>query len=183
MKWLQLAPELFQTLDLFGTRKPLLLCDIPVLDVWNPGEKAMDGCSLLVPFQDPENVGATIRTAMRPERRPDHPAGRKRTIPSTPRRFAPRPERSSPPGCLPGRFLSDLPADLPVVALAASGRPLAQTRFPASFYLLPGMEGPGLPAKWQTDAVAIPMAPAWNPSTPQWPRPSPFTNGAEIRDD
>jgi len=158
MKWLQLAPELFQTLDLFGTRKPLLLCDIPVLDVWNPGEKAMDGCSLLVPFQDPENVGATIRTAcalnvdriilLAESANPFHPKAVRASAGTvfSARLFA-------------GPFLSDLPADLPVVALAASGRPLAQTRFPASFYLLPGMEGPGLPAKWQTDAVAIPMAP------------------------
>ena len=158
VKWLQLAPELFQTLDLFGTRKPLLLCNVPALDVWDPKEEVADGCSLLIPFQDPENVGAVIRTAcalnvdriilLAESANPFHPKAVRASAGTV---FSAR--------LLAGPFLSDLPADLPVIALAAAGRPLAQTRFPASFYLLPGMEGPGLPAQWQVDAVAIPMAP------------------------
>jgi tRNA G18 (ribose-2'-O)-methylase SpoU len=55
--------------------------------------------------------------------------------------------------------MAQLPDDLPLIALAAHGRPLAQTRFPDSFYLLTGMEGPGLPPQWQPDAISIPMAP------------------------
>jgi len=158
MKWLQLSPDLFQTLDLFGTRKPLLLCDIPTLDVWNPEAKAIAACSLLIPFQDPENVGAIIRTAcafnvhriilLAESANPFHPKAVRASAGTV---------FSAP--LLAGPFLSDLPADLTVVALAATGRPLAQSRFPSSFYLLPGMEGPGLPAQWQAGAVAIPMAP------------------------
>jgi 16S rRNA (guanine527-N7)-methyltransferase len=158
MKWLQLSPKLFQTLDLFGIRKPMVLCETPALEAWNPDEGAADGCSLLLPFQDPENVGAAIRTAcalgvdrivlLAESANPFHPKAVRASAGTvfSARLFA-------------GPFLSDLPADLPVVALAAAGRPLAQARFPAAFYLLPGMEGPGLPAQWQTDAVAIPMAP------------------------
>jgi TrmH family RNA methyltransferase len=48
---------------------------------------------------------------------------------------------------------------MPVIALAASGQPLAETSFPPSFCLLTGMEGPGLPPDWQARTVAIPMAP------------------------
>jgi tRNA G18 (ribose-2'-O)-methylase SpoU len=57
-----------------------------------------------------------------------------------------------------GPSLFELPEDLPLIALSSIGKPLAGTSFPASFYLLPGMEGPGLPPRWQANAVAIPMA-------------------------
>ena len=57
-----------------------------------------------------------------------------------------------------GPSLKDLRGDLPVVALAASGRPIANFTFPDSFCLLPGMEGPGLDSRWLDNAVSIPMA-------------------------
>ena len=44
-------------------------------------------------------------------------------------------------------------------ATAGQGRPLPGHRFPESFCLLTGMEGPGLPPHWRAKAVAIPMAP------------------------
>jgi tRNA G18 (ribose-2'-O)-methylase SpoU len=158
MEWLQLAPDLFHELDLFGTRAPMVLYDTPTPETWKPEDHQPSGCSLLVPFQDPENVGAVIRTAtaLRVHRiillaesaNPFHPkavrvsAG---TVFSAP--------------LMTGPSLSGLPDDLPVIALASTGRPLAQTPFPPSFYLLTGMEGPGLPPQWQANTVSIPMAP------------------------
>ncbi|RJQ84286.1 MAG: 16S rRNA (guanine(527)-N(7))-methyltransferase RsmG, partial [Desulfobacteraceae bacterium] len=58
MQWLQLAEPLFQALDLFGTRSPLLCIDVPVMEHWAPADDFPEGCSLLVPFQDPDNIGA-----------------------------------------------------------------------------------------------------------------------------
>ena len=57
----------------------------------------------------------------------------KAPIPSTPRRFAPRPGPSFPPGCFKARLCPRFHGTLPVIALAASGQPLAQVQFPQSF--------------------------------------------------
>ena len=157
MEWIQLPADLFQSLDLFGTKKPIVLYDIPTPQAWRPEVDPPPGCSLLVPFQDPENVGAVIRTAvamhvnriilLAESANPFHPKAVRAAAGAV---FA-APLFQGPP-------LSDLPAELPVIALSSRGKPLAQTPFPASFYLLTGMEGPGLPPQWQATAAAVPMA-------------------------
>jgi tRNA G18 (ribose-2'-O)-methylase SpoU len=157
MEWLQLSADLFQTLDLFGTKTPIVLYDLPKLEKWGPTSPPQNGCSLLVPFQDPENVGAVIRTAAAMH------VDRIILLAESANPFHPKAVRASAgtvfsAALLQGPALSDLPQNLPVIALAATGKPLAVTQFPPSFYLLVGMEGPGLPPEWQADAVAIPMA-------------------------
>ena len=157
MQWLQLAPGLFQHLDLFGTRQPLLLCSIPQLPVWPPDGALPPGCSLLIPFQDPENVGAVIRCAaafdvqcivlLTESANPFHPKAIRASAGTV---FTSR--------LYQGPSLDRLEDSLPVVALAADGHPLKAVAFPPAFCLLAGMEGPGLPPRWQTKAVAIPMA-------------------------
>ncbi len=57
-----LSPDLFRRVDLFNTEKPLLLIKVPLLPDFKTNVKT-NGCTLLVPFQDPANVGAVIRTA------------------------------------------------------------------------------------------------------------------------
>ncbi len=158
MKWYQLAPNLFQVLDLFGVKKPLVLFDLPTLEPWQPEGEPPSGCSLLVPFQDPENVGAVIRSAAA------FHVDRIIMLAESANPFHPKAVRASAGTVFSARLfqgpsLSDLPHHLPVIALAASGRSLSQTVFPPSFFLLTGMEGPGLPQQWQANAVAIPMAP------------------------
>jgi tRNA G18 (ribose-2'-O)-methylase SpoU len=158
LEWVQLAPELFQGLDAFGTKHPLVLFDFPALQRWRPADDLISGCSLMVPFQDPDNVGAVIRSAvafnveriilLAESAHPYHPKAVRASAGSV---FSAR--------LFQGPSLSEIPPDLPVIALAASGRPLAQAVFPSAFYLLAGMEGPGLPLPWQANAVAIPMAP------------------------
>lgn len=157
LEWLQLAPELFQQLDLFGTRSPLILYDTPRLQTWQPSDSLQPGCSLLIPFQDPENVGAVIRCAAAFD------VQRIIVLSESASPFHPKAIRASAGSVFSvslfeGPSLGSLPPDLPVVALAASGRPLTGIRFPQSFYLLTGMEGPGLPPRWQEQAAAIPMA-------------------------
>lgn len=158
LEWIQLAPELFQTVDIFGTKHPIVLFDIPPPAAWRPEDGRLCGCSLLVPFQDPENVGAVIRSAVAFD------VDRIILLAESANPFHPKAVRASAGTVFSARLfqgpsLSGLPRDLPVIALAASGQPLAQTRFPQSFCLLTGMEGTGLPSRWQADTVAIPMAP------------------------
>lgn len=158
LEWLQLTPELFRTLDIFGTRQPMVLFDAPSLPVWLPTDPLQEGCSLLIPFQDPENVGAVIRTAVALA------VDRVILLAESANPFHPKAVRASSgtvfsAPLLQGPSMADLPPHLPVIALSASGRPLDQTIFPERFFLLPGMEGPGLPAQWQADAASIPMAP------------------------
>jgi 16S rRNA (guanine(527)-N(7))-methyltransferase RsmG len=159
MEWLQLADPLYQTLDIFATRGPLLLFETPGMAPWSPEDGFPAGCSLLVPFQDPENIGAVIRSAaafgvtqvilLAESAHPFHPKAL-RASGGTAVRVRLRQ----------GPSLADLPLHLPIVALSADGRDIAATRFPPAFGLLAGMEGEGLSAAWREQAVRIPMHPA-----------------------
>jgi tRNA G18 (ribose-2'-O)-methylase SpoU len=57
-----------------------------------------------------------------------------------------------------GPSIHELGDDLPIVALSMKGTPVSEFAFPESFALLPGMEGPGLPGKFDQRAVSIPMS-------------------------
>ena len=158
MNWIQLSSDLFRSLDLFGTHKPMVLYDFPSPQDWRPEKNPPAGCSLLVPFQDPENVGTVIRTAAAMN------VGRIILLAESANPFHPKAVRASAgtvfsAPLFQGPFLSDLPDDLPVIALSSTGQPLSGVPFPSAFYLLTGMEGPGLPHQWQANAVAISMAP------------------------
>jgi 16S rRNA (guanine(527)-N(7))-methyltransferase RsmG len=158
MNWLQLSEPLFQTLDLFGTRSPLLCIEVPPLPSWAPAHGFPDGCSLLVPFQDPENVGAVIRCAaafgvtqvilLAESAHPYHPKALRAAGGTTPRVQLHQ-----------GPSLHELTRDLPVLALSAEGRDIATVNYPPAFGLLVGLEGPGLPRAWRNTAVRIPIAP------------------------
>ena len=60
-----------------------------------------------------------------------------------------------------GPAISDLdPGKVPLFALDAGGAPLGEHSFPETFGLLPGIEGPGIPARLAVTArLAIPMQP------------------------
>ena len=61
--WFRLSDPLFKELDVAGTHAPLLLVKVPEMAAWLDEDRWPDGCTLFVPFQDPENVGAVIRSA------------------------------------------------------------------------------------------------------------------------
>ncbi len=61
--WLRLSEALFKELDVAGTHSPLLLVSVPAIAPWSDADPWPTGCTLFVPFQDPENVGAVIRSA------------------------------------------------------------------------------------------------------------------------
>jgi 16S rRNA (guanine(527)-N(7))-methyltransferase RsmG len=156
---LVLKKALYNELDQFNTRGPLLAAGVPEMKAWDLG--IGPGCTLLIPFQDPVNVGSAIRSAvgfnvgkivmLKEAANPFHPKSVRTSAGTV---FSAHLER--------GPSLYELPALLAdrmaaVISLDAEGTPLASFSFPGQFLLLPGIEGPGLPETLKTRAVSIPL--------------------------
>jgi len=159
LKWFRLAPALFRELDTFGTHSPLLLITLPDIGSWEPSEGFPAGCSVLIPFQNPENVGAAIRNAAA------FGASQVILLAESAHPFHPKALRTSGGSALhvrlrQGPALDKLPVDLPIIALSPDGTDIRRAAFPTAFGLLAGMEGSGLPADWRHRAVSIPISPA-----------------------
>lgn len=156
LQWIQLLAPLFQLIDVFGTNRPLLLVRIPEIPAWDPGEGLAEGCTLFVPFQDPENVGAVVRSAVA------FGVTRLILLEESAHPYHPKALRASGGAVLRARFLEgpsihELPAHLPIFALSSEGTDIARFKFPERFGLLPGIEGPGLPPHWKKSAIGIPI--------------------------
>lgn len=145
LAWFRLANPLFRALDLSGTHAPLLLVRVPEMPAWSDGDPWPEGCTLFVPFQDPENVGAVIRSAaafgvarvvlLREAAHPFHPKGARAAGPA----LFQVPMHQGP-------SIQDLAArQAPLIALATDGPEIGTGPFPDRFGLVPGVEGPGLP--------------------------------------
>ncbi len=158
--WYRLAEPLFRELDVSGTHSPMLLVTVPELPSWSGTEPLAEGCTLFVPFQDPENVGAVIRSAaafgvsrvvlLREAAHPFHPKSAR----------AAGTALFQVPLCQ-GPSVQDLdPAQTPLIAMAADGEDLDASPWPERFGLLVGLEGPGLPERLrQGPRRRIPIAP------------------------
>jgi len=151
---------LFADLDLFQTGGPLLEITCPDINRWD-GTLPAQGCTLLIPFQDPVNVGTAVRSAAAFGVR-HCVLAREAAVP-----YHPKSIRSSggavflvtfyrgPSLAREGEALARLAPY--IVSLDMSGVPIQRFSFPDAFLLLPGMEGQGLPQAWRSRAVAIPM--------------------------
>lgn len=165
LTWYRLAPALFRELDVAGTHAPLLVARVPDLPEWSVLAPWPEGCTLFVPFQAPENVGAVIRSAaafgvsrivlLREAAHPFHPKSIRAAGPAV---FQVTMER--------GPSLSELGAlgtggPVPIFGLAADGAALDTVEWPATFGLVAGLEGPGLPEQFESGRrISVPIAPA-----------------------
>ncbi len=158
MHWYLLAPQLFAQLDVSGTNAPLLLVKTPAPDSWHPEDGFADGCTVMVPFQDPENVGTVIRSAVA------FGANQIILLAESAHPYHPKAMRASGGAVLraellTGPSITELPADLPLVSLSGEGKDIATFEFPRAFGLLPGVEGAGLPDRLRKNTVSIPIGP------------------------
>jgi 16S rRNA (guanine527-N7)-methyltransferase len=147
--WYRLADPLFQRLDVSGTKAPLLLVQVPDVAKWSDDLPWPEGCTLFVPFQDPENVGAVIRSAAA------FNVARIVLLQEAAHPFHPRSSRAAGPALfqvplLQGPTIAELGlgnGSRHLIALDTDGPELNDRPFPTSFGLVVGLEGPGLPAQ------------------------------------
>jgi 16S rRNA (guanine(527)-N(7))-methyltransferase RsmG len=156
LRWYRLTPALFKMLDALGTHAPLLLMRVEPMAQWHPDAGLPPGCSLLVPFQDPENVGTVIRSAVA------FGVTQIILLAESAHPYHPKALRASGGAVLHARLLQgptlkELPPHLPIIALSPEGQDIEQITFPETFGLLPGLEGPGLPEGFPHKRAAIPM--------------------------
>jgi 16S rRNA (guanine(527)-N(7))-methyltransferase RsmG len=143
--WLRVADALFQELDASGTHSPLLLVMVPPIPAWSDATTWPKGCTLFVPFQDPENVGAVIRSAAA------FGVARVVLLRESAHPFHPKAARAAGPALFQiiiehGPSIRDLAAGrVPLIALSTDGDIMADSEFPETFGLVSGVEGPGLP--------------------------------------
>ena len=152
-----LSAELFKEVDAFGTNHPVLIVRVPLFPSWDAGA-SIKGCTLLIPFQDPSNVGAVIRSAaafgvtkLVMLKEAAHPFHYKSTRAGGSALFR--------IPILAGPSIQELgSAKSPIIPLAIGGESICRFSFPESFYLLPGLEGPGLPPDLHClKSLSIPM--------------------------
>ena len=160
LQWLQLTPKLFREIDSVGTGPPQLLMRVPEIENWSDSDW-VPGCTLFVPFQDPENVGAVLRSAaafgvarvvlLREAAHPFHPRSLRAAGGSAGLRTQ----------ILQNPSLQDLRVcGAPLYALSAEGSDVGSFQFPERFGLLPGLEGPGIPQALRgPEALRVPMQP------------------------
>jgi len=153
----RLSRELFRQLDIFDTGQPLLVVRFPPFprlgeEVWPPG------CTLCIPFQDPANVGSAIRAAAA------FGVSRVVILKEAAHPFHPKAVRAAGGNIfrvpiVEGPRLDELgPIGAPLIVLSPKGEDVSGYRFPPSFCLVPGLEGPGVPdALSSAQALAIPM--------------------------
>ena len=140
---------------------PLLERKLPSLQRWEEPD-GITGCILAVAFQDPLNVGAVIRSAaafgvqnvvlLKEAAFPFHP---KAVRASSGAVF----NLNLFTGPSLSNFMHER-GNLPVAALDAAGEPIEAFIFPRAFYLLPGIEGGGLPPELRRQSISIPISDA-----------------------
>lgn len=155
----RLGVDLFREIDVDGTNQPILLVQVDPLPQWNDKDWP-SGCTLFIPFQDPTNVGAVIRSAAA------FGVSRVVMLKEAAHPFHPKSVRAAGSATLRipiwgGPTIKELgKTGVPLITLSPGGRDIAGYKFPTTFALLPGLEGPGLPESVRdVTSLAIPMEP------------------------
>lgn len=156
--WFRFSAELFQELDVYGTNAPLLLVHVPEFPAWTDEIDWPKGCTLFIGFQDPENVGGVLRSAAA------FGAARVVLLREAAHPFLPKCARAAGPALfqiplLSGPSIAELHSQrIPLIGLTMTSKNLEDEPFPETFGLVPGIEGPGLPAHLRNEfARSIPM--------------------------
>jgi 16S rRNA (guanine527-N7)-methyltransferase len=143
--WLRLDPTLLHELDVSGTGGPLLLARVPEFSSWSASDAWPEGCTLFVPFQDPENVGAVLRSAAA------FGVSRVVLLREAAHPFHPKAIRAAGPAVFQVPMLWGPPINtltsesVPIIPLDVDGPAIDAEPWPGRFGLVPGIEGPGLP--------------------------------------
>ena len=154
-----LENDLFRELDILGTKKPLLIVEIPEFEQYDP-DSFHETVLPLIPFQDPVNVGAVVRTAaafgikkmmlLKEAAMPYHPKSIRASAAQVFNMVF-----------IEGPSINDLDSiELPLVTLSGEGKNIEDFEFPEKYALLVGIEGPGLPENVPSDfTVSIKIQP------------------------
>lgn len=152
-----LKKSLFNDLDILNTNQPLLLfqkSEIKEIDFSNFTNRM-----LAIPFQDPVNTGSVIRSAAA--------FGFKDILilDESCDPFHPKSIRTSGGTVLSCNFFKGPSIknikkecdkhEIDLITLDKSGEPISMKKWPETFILLPGIEGPGLPENLKDNAVSI----------------------------
>lgn len=153
-----LSKGLFNELDLFKTRYPIIVASLPEMRNWE--YKVFDGCTVLLPFQNPINIGSAIRSAaalgvkkaviLKDAASPFHPKAIRASSGSV---F--KIELYSGPSI--NEIIINHKSIPNLITLDMSGQSINKFSFPDNFFLLPGVEGQGLPNKIRKQSLSIPM--------------------------
>lgn len=156
-KQVTLSKERFHDLNSIGTTGPLLSLALPEIHDFSAAADWPQGCTLFIPFGDPENIGAVIRSAV------GFGVSRVVLLREAASPFLPKAFRASAGSILRIRIengpalknIAALAGAYPIFALDLRGRHLADTVWPATFGLLAGMEGQGLPDETRLRCVPV----------------------------
>ena len=158
--WYRLSGALFREIDVHGTGPPLALMAVPDIPEWTdePKETWPAGLTLFIPFQDPANVGAAVRSAaafgavrvvlLSGGANPYH----HKSVRAAGTALFRVPLFRGPP-------LEELEVTgAPLYSLSPEGEGLEKAVLPRTLGLLAGLEGPGLPRRFREKRVlSIPM--------------------------
>jgi TrmH family RNA methyltransferase len=155
----RLSSELFRQIDIYDTGHPVLLIRVDPFLRWTD-TSLPSGCTLCIPFQDPANVGAVIRSAAA------FGVLRLVILKESAHPFLPKSIRAAGSNIFrvplfEGPSINTLNvSNVPLLALSPEGKDIADFQFPPSFCLVPGLEGPGLPRHLRkATLLSIPMEP------------------------
>lgn len=151
-----LKKSLFNEIDITEAEQPVMAVQVPALTQWDFNCREL---SLMLPFQDPVNMGAAIRSAVA--------FGVTHIIvcENAAYPFHPKAVRASAGAVIyctiekgPALHMLDtLTIPCPLLALNMEGEHISDYKFPPKAILLAGTEGPGLPAIDKAVKLSIPI--------------------------
>lgn len=151
-----LSAQLFREIDFSGTRTPIAVMRTPEILPWSPALRG--GITVFLPFQDPGNIGAAIRTAAA------FGAQRVVLLKEAASPFLPKSVRAAANALFHIELFSGPSLDELIASgekfyrLDAVGEDIARISFGDDVWLLPGIEGYGFRTTGNTVAVKIPIA-------------------------